>query len=60
MAEKKLRYAVRFDLQSFSKQTIVTSVNTAQGMRDAQYTLISLPLYAAELLSVFTAFNETI
>ncbi len=50
MFEKGLLYAVRFDLQPPSLQKISTKVSTGKGLKDVNYTLISLPLYAVELL----------
>jgi predicted AAA+ superfamily ATPase len=51
MYEKKLKYAFRFDLQSHSVQEITTRVSTKDGLKELNYTLISLPLYAVELVA---------
>ncbi|MBN2659140.1 MAG: ATP-binding protein [Spirochaetales bacterium] len=50
MYEKKLDYAFRFDLQLPSVQRVSTRVSTKSGLKESSYTLISLPLYAVELL----------
>ena len=50
MFEKKLKYAIRFDLQRPSEQHISTMISTGNGLQESSYSLISLPLYCAELL----------
>lgn len=50
MCEKEFSWAFRFDMQPASVQEIITKVSTKEGQADSRYTLISLPLYAVELL----------
>ena len=53
MYEKKLTIAFRFDLQPASIQEISTNISTKSGLVSSRYKLISLPLYAVELLPQF-------
>ncbi len=53
MYEKKLPIAFRFDLQPSSIQKISTNISTKTGLVLSRYKLISLPLYAVELLPKF-------
>ena len=48
MALKASPFAVRLDLNPPSSQQVEALVQTPQGMRSAQYTLHSLPLYLAD------------
>jgi uncharacterized protein len=48
MAMKASPFAVRLDLNPPSTQQVKALVQTPQGMRSAQYTLHSLPLYLAD------------
>lgn len=50
MYEKKLKVAFRFDLQRVSVQEISTNISIKSGQVLSRYKLISLPLYAVELL----------
>ncbi len=53
MYEKKLSIAFRFDLQPASIQEISTTISAKSGLVSSRYKLISLPLYAVELLPKF-------
>jgi hypothetical protein len=47
---KRVRLAVRFDLNPPSVQNVQNVIRTKEGNREVEYTLISLPLYMAEEL----------
>ncbi|MDO9476119.1 MAG: AAA family ATPase [Pseudohongiella sp.] len=50
MGEKQLPLAVRFDLNTPSRQTIRTRIKQGEQVNDIQYELLSLPLYLVERL----------
>ncbi|MBF0199289.1 MAG: ATP-binding protein [Planctomycetes bacterium] len=53
MYEKNGIYALRFDLNPPSIQTIATVIKTATGTAEVSYKLVSLPLYAVEKITSF-------
>jgi len=50
MCQKKMNFAVRFDLNPPSCQEVAHALLTAEGCAEVKFSLISLPLYAVEQL----------